>query len=338
MEDAPVKNIISQGCGKVNYREFGTPKIFVVGIGGAGNNSLTRLHKIGISGAITIAVNTDNNQLRVVEADTKILIGKQITHGLGAGGHPAIGEQCALLARTDLEEKLRGADLVFVLAGMGGGTGTGASPIIAEIAKKEGALVTGIVSTPFEFERARNNRAKEGIEKLRKTADGIVLLDNNKLLKFVPNLPLTQGFFVMDKLVAEIVKGITETITQPSLVNLDYADVKTIVTGGCLAMVLYGESDGDAETVIQDTLNHPMLDVDFRGASGALVHITGGKNLTIRDAHKIASGITKELDAHANVIWGARIDESYNGKIKVMSIMTGVQSSNVFLSSPSLPH
>jgi len=321
----------------VNYREFGTPKIFVVGVGGAGNNSLTRLHKIGISGATTIAVNTDNNQLRAAEADTKILIGKQITHGLGAGCQPIIGEQCALLARADLEEKLRGADLVFVLAGMGSGIGTGASPVIAEIAKKEGALVAGIISTPFEFERAKNNRAKEGIEKLRKVADGIVLLDNNKLLKF-PNLPLGQSFLVMDKLVADIVKGITETITQTSLVSLDYADLKTIVTGGCLATVLYGESNGDAEMVVQDTLSHPMFDVDFKGATGALVHITGGKNLTIRDAHKIASGITKELDAHANVIWGARIDESYDGKIKVMSIMTGVQSSNIFLSSPSLPH
>lgn len=316
---------------KINYREFGAPKIFVVGVGGAGSNSITRLRGLGIKGATTVAINTDNIHLRITEADKKILIGKTITHGLGAGGYPAIGEQCALLSRNDLEEALHPADLVFILAGLGGGTGTGASPLVAEIAKKEGAVVVSIVSTPFDFERGGKRKAQEGLEKLRKIGDSIIVLDNNRLTKFAPNLPLDKGFLVMDQLIAEVVKGLTETITQPSLVNLDYADVKTIVGGSGLSMMLYGESNGDPDSVVQDTLNHPFLDVDYRGATGALIHITGGESLTVRDVNKIAAGITKELDSQANVKWGARIDETCGERIKVMSIMTGVHSPNLFL-------
>jgi len=315
-------------CSK--YDEFGKPKILVVGVGGAGNNSINRLQEMGVKGATTLAINTDQVHLSITNAAKKILIGKSLTKGLGAGGYPVVGEQCAEIARDVLKENLKGADLVFILGGMGGGTGTGASPVVAEIAKKEGAIVVGIVSIPFAVERRRNAQALEGIDKLRRRADSVVVLENDRLLKFAPRLPLLQAFSVMDQLVSEVVKGITETITQPSLVNLDYADVKTIMTNGGLSMMLYGEADADPDTVVKNMLNYPLLDVDYKGANGALVHITAGPEFSLADMNRVTEGITKELDPNANVIWGARVDESCNGRIKVMSIMTGVHSPNIF--------
>ncbi|MDI6855230.1 MAG: cell division protein FtsZ [Candidatus Thermoplasmatota archaeon] len=316
---------------KIDYTELGIPKIFVVGIGGAGSNSVTRLNRLGIKGATTVAINTDHQHLKITEADKKILIGAGITHGLGAGGYPAIGEHCALLARNEIEEVLSPADLVFTLAGLGGGTGTGVTPVVAEIAKKKGAVLVAIVTTPFDFELgAGKKRALACIEKLRRISDSLIILDNNKLIKFFPNLPLEKGFLVMDQLIAEAVKGLSESITGASEFNLDYADVKTILTGSGLSVMLYGESFGDPDKVVIDTLNHPFLDVDYKGAVGALIHITGGKNLTIRDLNKIVEGITKELDSQGSVKWGARIDESCGDRIKVMSIVTGVQSPQIF--------
>jgi len=315
-------------CSK--HDEFGKPKILVVGVGGAGNNSINRLQEMGVKGATTIAINTDQVHLSITNAAKKILIGKAITKGLGAGGYPAVGEQCAEIARDVLQESIKGSDLVFILGGMGGGTGTGASPVVAEIAKKEGAIVIGIVSIPFAVERRRNVQALEGVDKLRRKADSVVVLENERLLKFAPRLPLLQAFSVMDQLVSEVVKGITETITQPSLVNLDYADVKTIMTNGGLSMMLYGEADANPDKVVKDMLNHPLLDVDYKGANGALVHITAGPEFSLTDMNRITEGITQQLDPNANVIWGARVDENCNGRIKVMSIMTGVHSPNIF--------
>lgn len=310
--------------------EFELPKIVVVGIGGAGCNTITRLNRMGVKGADVIAINTDHVHLSGVESGKKILIGKSLTKGLGAGGFPSIGEQCAEIARTTLEETLKGVNLTFVTCGMGGGTGTGAAPIVAEIAKQQDSIVVGIVSTPFTFERARIRNAEEGIEKMRKRADSVIVLDNNRLLQYAQNLPVEQAFLVMDELIAEFVKGITETITQPSLINLDYADVKTIMTNGGVCMLLYGETqEQDPDKVVSEALNHPLLDVDYRGATGCLLHITGGPKLALRDAHKIANDLTKELDDNANVIMGARINQDYGERIKVMAIMTGVRSPNI---------
>ncbi len=321
-------------CSK--YDKIGMPKILVVGVGGAGNNSISRLQTMGAKGATTIAVNTDQVHLSIINADKKILIGKSLTKGLGAGGYPAVGEQCAELASDVLEENIKDADIMFILAGMGGGTGTGAAPVIAKIAKKAGAVVIGIVSTPFRVERHRNVQALEGIDKLRRIADSVVVLENERLLKYAPRLPLGQAFSVMDQLISEVVKGITETITQPSLVNLDYADVKTIMTHGGLSMMLYGEGSGDPDEVVKEMLNHPLLDVDYKGANGALVHITAGPEFSLTDMNRITKNITKELAPDANVIWGARVDEKCNGGIKIMSIMTGVRLPNLLSSDPGL--
>ena len=311
--------------------EFGDPRIVIVGAGGAGNNTVNRLYNIGVDGADTVAVNTDKQHLKMIEADTKILVGKSLTQGLGAGGDPSMGERATEMAQGTIKEVLGDADLVFVTAGMGGGTGTGAAPVISDIAKEQGAIVVGMVSTPFNVERARTVKAEEGLERLRNTADSIIVLDNNRLLDYVPNLPIGKAFSVMDQIIAETVKGISETITQPSLINLDYADMSTIMNQGGVAVMLVGETQDKNKTqeVVSDAMNHPLLDVDYRGASGGLVHITGGPDLTLKEAEGIANNITERLEASANVIWGARIQDEYKGKVRVMAIMTGVQSAQV---------
>ncbi|SEW08241.1 cell division protein FtsZ [Halobacterium jilantaiense] len=311
--------------------EFGDPRIVIVGCGGAGNNTVNRLYNIGVEGADTVAINTDKQHLKMIEADTKILVGKSLTNGLGAGGDPSMGERATDMAQGTIKEVLGDADLVFVTAGMGGGTGTGAAPVVSKIAKEQGAIVVGMVSTPFNVERARTVKAEEGLEKLREEADSIIVLDNNRLLDYVPNLPIGDAFSVMDQIIAETVKGISETITQPSLINLDYADMTAIMNQGGVAVMLVGETQDKNKTneVVKDAMNHPLLDVDYRGASGGLVHITGGPDLTLKEAEGIADNITERLDASANVIWGARIQENYKGKVRVMAIMTGVQSAQV---------
>ena len=311
--------------------EFGDPRIVIIGCGGAGNNTVNRLYNIGVDGAETIAVNTDKQHLQMVEADTKILVGKSLTNGLGAGGDPSMGERATEMAQGTIKEVLGEADLVFVTAGMGGGTGTGAAPVVSKIAKEQGSIVVGMVSTPFNVERARTVKAEEGLEKLRNEADSIIVLDNNRLLDYVPNLPIGKAFSVMDQIIAETVKGISETITQPSLINLDYADMTSIMNQGGVAVMLVGETQDKNKTkeVVNDAMNHPLLDVDYRGASGGLVHITGGPDLTLKEAEGIAQNITERLEASANVIWGARIQDEYKGKVRVMAIMTGVQSAQI---------
>jgi cell division protein FtsZ len=311
--------------------EFGDPRIVIVGAGGAGNNTVNRLYNIGVDGAETIAINTDKQHLKMIEADTKILVGKSLTNGLGAGGDPSMGERATEMAQGTIKEVLGEADLVFVTAGMGGGTGTGAAPVVSKIAKEQGAIVVGMVSTPFNVERARTVKAEEGLEKLRNEADSIIVLDNNRLLDYVPNLPIGKAFSVMDQIIAETVKGISETITQPSLINLDYADMTSIMNQGGVAVMLVGETQDKNKTkeVVNDAMNHPLLDVDYRGASGGLVHITGGPDLTLKEAEGIAQNITERLEASANVIWGARIQDEYKGKVRVMAIMTGVQSAQI---------
>ena len=307
---------------------FGTPRIVIVGCGGAGGNTITRLNKLGVKGAETIAINTDKQALDLVEADKKLLIGGNITRGLGAGGFPDVAERGARESSREIEEMIKDADLVFVTAGMGGGTGTGAAPVVAEIAKKHNAVVTCMVSTPFNVERARLIKADEGLDNLRIKADSTIVLDNNRLLEFVPNLPINQAFSVMDQMIAETVKGLSETITVPSLINLDYADMKSIMDSGGLSIMLWGEADEDAgvETVVNEALNHPLLNVDYKGATGALVHITGGPNMSLKYVQDVAKKLTENLDCYSNVILGARVLPEFEGKCRVMAIMTGVQS------------
>jgi cell division protein FtsZ len=317
--------------GSVDDDFIGQPRIVIVGCGGAGNNTVNRLHHMGVSGAETIAINTDKQHLDMIQADKRVLIGKSLTKGLGAGGYPDVGKRAAEMARPTLEALLDSADLVFITAGMGGGTGTGSAPVVAQVAKDQGAIVVGMVSYPFQVEKARLIRAEEGMESLASHADSVIVLDNNRLKNFVPNLPLGQAFSVMDQLIGETVKGISETITEPSLINIDYADVRAIMSKGGVAVMLVGESkqQNKAESVVRECLSNPMLDIDYRGATGSLIHITGGSDLTLQDAEDIATSLTYELDPHADVIWGARVRNEMEGKVRVLAIMTGVQSGKI---------
>lgn len=308
---------------------FGLPQIVIVGVGGAGNNSMHRLEGMGgIENVERIAINTDKLHLDSVSCKKKLLIGKTLTKGLGAGGFPETGKKAAEMDKEMLQEILKEKNLVFITAGMGGGTGTGASPAIAEIAKEAGAIVIAMVSFPFKAERIRRRKAIEGIEDLRKVADTVVMLENDKLVKYVPNVPVNNAFRVMDELIADTIKGVAESITQPSLINIDYADLKMVMESGGVAVLLVGETEKNEDkqrAVVQSTLNHPLLEADYRGAKGALIHITGGSDLTIKETNDIVSMLTSEVNPDANVIWGARIKEDYSGRAKVTAIMTGVE-------------
>ncbi|MDI6826485.1 MAG: cell division protein FtsZ [Candidatus Aenigmarchaeota archaeon] len=303
-------------------------RIVVIGVGGAGQNTITRLSEMGISGANTVSVNTDAKHLTVGKADKKILIGKDITRGLGAGGYPDIGRRAAEEARNDLKECLAGADLVFVCAGEGGGTGTGGAPVIAEIAKSMNAIVIGVVTMPFKIEGARIAKAEDGLARLRQVTDTVIVIENDRLLRYAGELPIQQAFAFADELVASTVKGITETITLPSLVNVDYADVKTIMTSGGVAALGVGESNSSdrAMDAITKALTNPLLEVDYTGAKGALIHITGGNDLRLDEVNLIGETVSQHLDPSAQVIWGARILPEFTGKIQVITIITGVQS------------
>ncbi|MFA4946596.1 MAG: cell division protein FtsZ [Candidatus Micrarchaeia archaeon] len=303
-------------------------KIAVIGVGGGGTNTINRLSKMGITSAETIAINTDQNHLKLIEADKRILIGGSMTRGLGAGGFPEVGMKCAEAGRERIRELLAGTELVFITAGMGGGTGTGAAPVIARIAKEQGAIVVAMVTYPFALERARLDKANWGLEQLRDACDTVVIIDNNRLVSYVPNLPMNQAFAVADTLVARSVKGIADTVTLPSLMNIDFADLRMIMGNAGVAMISIGEGKGmnKVEDAVKSTLEHPLLDVEYAGSKGALVLIHGGPQLTLGEAIKIGEGITESFDNNAYVKWGARIEPELGDKVVVTSIVTGVTS------------
>lgn len=308
-------------------------KIVVVGVGGGGNNTINRLIRSGVKGCELVAVNTDRQHLNMIhEKAKKVLIGKSITKGLGAGGYPETGAKSAEVDRALIEKELEGAHLVFLCAGMGGGTGTGAAPVIAEIAKEQGAITVAMVTYPFNLERARRAKADEGINKLRKTVDSVIVLDNNRLVKLVPNLPMNEAFAVADEILAKAVGGLVWTITQPSLINIDFADVRAIVQGGGVGFIAVGEGKGTDKVrgAAEGVLKNRLLDVDFEGANGALIHISGGADLTLGDAIKAGEIITEKMDTQANVKWGARLIPGYDGKLEIVAIVCGVKGANIF--------
>ncbi|MCD6523172.1 MAG: cell division protein FtsZ [Candidatus Diapherotrites archaeon] len=327
-----VNDVINNQTPKPKKIIENAPRIMVVGCGGGGCNSVNRVARLGASGAELIALNTDRLHLNLIH-DTikKLLIGKSVTRGLGAGGYPEVGEKAAEASRHEIEEALQGADMVFITAGMGGGTGTGSAPVVADIAKRQGAIVIAIVTYPFRMERARMQKADAGIEKLKQIADTVIVIDNNRLVELVPNLPIEQAFLVADEVIARTVRGITETITIPSLVNLDYADVRAIMTGGGISVISVGESVGNNKVrdAIKNTLKNSLLDIDYTGAKGVLIHVTGGPDLTLGEVTEIGNGLTQEVAPDATVIWGARVLPEYEGRVEVIAIFTGVESEYV---------
>lgn len=306
----------------------GQANIKVIGVGGAGNNMVSWLHRKGVKGAEIIACNTDKQHLDISYADQKFILGKELTRGLGCGGFPEKGAEAAKEAMQDVKEAMANADMVFVCAGMGGGTGTGAAPIVAKVASENNAIVIGTVTMPFKIERARIDKAEFGLQQLRQVCDTVIVIDNNRLVQIAGNLPIEQAFAVANELIATMIKGIVETIAVPSLVNLDYADVKAIMTNGGVAAIGVGASDTNSrvEEAVQGALNNPLLDINYKGASGALIHVSGGPDLTLDEINKIGELVTETLDEDANVIWGARISDDMKGKITVMTIITGVSS------------
>jgi len=303
------------------------PRVLVVGCGGAGGNSVARLHRLGVAGATTAVINTDRAHLDTVDADKKLLIGQSLTRGMGAGGRPELGERCAELADEELRNLVMGQDLVFLTVGLGGGTGTGVAPHVAELAAAGGAVVIAIATTPFKAERGRLRNAQVGIQRLRPNCDSLIILDNNKLLDLVPNLPVERAFAVMDILISEVIKGITEAINLPSLINLDFNDVRTVLSEGGTSTILYGENSiDDPERVVSETLSNPLLDVDTKGARAALIHISSGPSLSLRTAFRVVEGITANMRPDANVIFGVRMDPRHADIIRVIAILTGLQA------------
>ncbi len=306
-------------------------KIMVMGAGGMGCNAVNRLHNVGIQGAETIALNTDMKHLRTIQSDRKILLGQELTKGLGAGGYVSVGKQAAEESINEVRDVLRGVDMLFLVAGMGGGTGTGCAPVIAECAKAQNAIVIGVTTMPFKIEGARIHKAEEGLAKLRQVSDTVIVIENDRLVEIAGNMPLQQAFSVADEIIVTMIKGITETISMPSIVNLDYADVKTVMSSGGVAMIGVAESASAARAreAVEQAMSNPLLDVDYKGATGALVHITGGPDLRLDEITEIGDYVSRHLDAGAQTIWGARVEEPMKGKVRVITIITGVRSQYV---------
>lgn len=307
-------------------------KIKVVGCGGGGNNSVNRMCDVGIDGAEIIAINTDAQDLLYTNADIKILIGKELTGGLGAGSMPKVGEEAARETESEIRERLKNSDMVFITCGLGGGTGTGSAPVVAEIAKRMGALTVAIVTMPFTMEGARRyDNAVIGLEKLEGIVDTLIVIPNDKLLGLAPDLPLQTAFKVADEILTNAVKGIAELITKTGLVNLDFADIRAVMGEGGVSMIGIGESDSNKRALeaVDKAIQNPLLDVDISGATGALVNVSGGADMTLDEAKTVVEAISSRLDKDARIIWGAQISEDLQGNVRVLIIVTGVNSSHL---------
>lgn len=301
-------------------------KIAVVGAGGQGSNLINRLYNSGLKSATTIALNTDANHLRIVNADRKVLIGKNVTRGLGAGGFPEMGMKAAESSKSEIEDLISGYDLVFLAAGMGGGTGSGTLPVVAEIARAQGSTVVAFVTYPFSLERSRKNKADWALQQLGRHADTTVVIENDKVLSYAPNLQIEKAFELIDSIASNAIRGITDTIMYPSLINLDLADVRAVMRNAGTAVINLGSGNGHdkVEKAVKSTLQHPLMNVNIEGGKSALVHVSGSHSLSIEEATTVGEGVTAGLNDNANVIFGARLDESLGDEIKVMSIVTGV--------------
>ncbi|MGB9719538.1 MAG: cell division protein FtsZ [Candidatus Anstonellales archaeon] len=315
-------------------------RIAVIGVGGAGSNAVNRLKKNRIESARTIAVNTDARHLKFIHSDEKILIGKSITKGLGAGGMPEVAKKCAEADRKLLSERIGEMDIVFISAGMGGGTGTGAAPIIADIAKEQGAITVAMVTYPFAIERSRIKTARMGIQKLINVCDTVVVIDNNRMVQYVPNLPLDKAFELADSIVGRAVKAIADSIVLPSMLNMDFADFKAVMAKKGLSMISLGEGKGanKIEEAVKNTLEHPLLEVDYEDANGALVHVEGSPKLTLAEAIRAGELMTVSFSPDSEVKLGARVNPSMSEDAVVLTaIITGVKSPHIIgMSEPKL--
>jgi len=308
-------------------------RVSVIGCGGGGCNTINRIADEGIEGAELVALNTDAQDLQGSKATTKLLIGKDTCGGRGAGSVPQQGEKSAREDEEEIENIVKDQDMVFITAGMGGGTGTGSAPVVAEIASKN-ALTVAIVTTPFSAEgEARRTNADGGLKKLREHADTVIVVPNDKLLEFAPSLPLQQAFRICDEVLMRSVKGITELITKPNLVNLDFADVRTIMESGGVAMIGLGDSDSTTDKAresVTGALDSPLLDVNISNASNVLVNVTGGPDMKIEEAQGVVEVLNERVSDNARIIWGSGVDEDLEGTIQTMIVITGVESPQIY--------
>ena len=309
--------------------ELSRLRIAAVGIGGAGCNTITRLEMEDCRDIDTIAMNTDAQHLLITRSKRKLLLGRELCGGLGCGGDPLIGEEAAKESLEEIEKIVEGLDLVFVTCGLGGGTGTGGAPIVAKAARSAGALVIAIVTLPFNMEgRKRMENALTGLEKLEKTCDTIIIVPNERLLQISPTLTLSEAFRVADEILVRGVRGIADTLTKPGLVNVDFADLRTIMEDAGPALIAFGESDAEnrAEEAVASALNTPLLEVDIKGGRGALINITAGPSITLEEVNQVVESIAGELNPDADIIWGARIEEDLQDLLRVLLVVTGVST------------
>jgi cell division protein FtsZ len=306
----------------------------IIGCGGGGSNTVTRLNDEGVAGAQLCAINTHATHLLHTHSPKKMLIGRRATKGLGAGALPEVGENAARENDEELRAFLEGSHIVFVTAGMGGGTGTGSASVVAEMAKEAGALVMGVVTMPFKAEgRVRFDNAHKGLLKLKNICDTTIVIQNDKLLELVPRLPLDAAFKVADEILMNSIKGITEVITVPGLVNLDYSDLMTVMENGGVAMIGIGSSDDDRERVelaVNEALDSPLLgEIDVNDAKGALVRIVGGTDMSIQEAQQVAELVSSKVSPNARIIWGCTVDPTLGKDVQVLLVITGVKSPQI---------
>jgi len=306
--------------------------IKIIGCGGGGCNTINRIVEAGIPGVQLYAANTDAQHLLAIHSPRKLLLGRRITRGLGAGALPQVGEEAARESEEELKAAINGADICFITCGLGGGTGTGAASVVAKLAKDLGALTIGVVTLPFRAEGiVRMENAEWGLEQLRSNADTVIVVPNDKLLELVPRLSLNAAFKVADEVLMRSIKGISEIITKPGLVNLDFADLRTIMKGGGVAMIGLGEAteDNRAMDAVNEALNSPLLEVDVSGANGALINVTGGPDMTVSEAERVVEEVHNRINPNARIIWGAAVDPALERTLRVMVVLTGVKSRQI---------
>jgi cell division protein FtsZ len=305
------------------------PQISVLGIGGAGCNIVSWMKGKEVAGARIYGLNSDAQHLSITKADDRVLLGYKVCGGLGCGGFPEQGAKAAEESIDEIEKLISGSGLVFVTAGLGGGTGTGAAPVSAKLAKEMGALTLSVVTTPFQVERARLVKAKEGLKRLVDVCDAVIVIDNNRLRRVAGNLPLAEAFAVANELIATFIKNIAETIATPSLMNLDFADMKAIMMGSGVCAIGVGEGQGDTkvEDAVDKALDTQLLDIgDVKKSEGALVHIEGGEDMTLEDVNRAGELVISRIAPNAKVSWGARVNSAMQGTLKATIVLAGVES------------
>ncbi|MFJ1522199.1 cell division protein FtsZ [Spiroplasma sp. ald] len=314
-----------------NYEQVASIK--VIGIGGAGNNAVNRMIEAGVQGVEFIVANTDAQIIGVSKSKNKIVLGKETSKGLGAGANPDVGRQAAIESAEEIKDALKGADMVFVAAGMGGGTGTGAAPIIAKLAREQGALTVGIITTPFSFEgRARNSYAIQGTEELRKHVDSLIIISNDRLLEVIGGVPLKDSFKEADNILRQGVQTITDLIAVPSLINLDFADIKTVMKnkGNALFGIGIGSGKDKAIEAANKAIISPLLEASIRGARDAIINVTGGNTLTLNDANDAVDIVKQAIGGEVNIIFGTAVNEHLDDEMIVTVIATGFDEEQNF--------